>query len=169
MEGQGLEFAGFWNRVWASIIDTILVLLIVYPIVVWIYGWEYFDEEKPNLFMGPADFLITWVLPAVACILFWITRQATPGKMAFSMRIVDAATGGAPSLWQAIVRYIGYIVAFLPLGLGIFWVAFDRRKQGWHDKLAGTLVMRVVERAEPPVRTSRAEPQSRKIVQQWPS
>ncbi len=43
---------------------------------------------------------------------------------------------------QAIGRYLAYYVSSIPLGLGLLWVAFDRRKQGWHDKLAGTFVIR---------------------------
>ena len=50
--------------------------------------------------------------------------------------------GSTLSVKQAIFRYLGYFVALLPLGLGILWVAFDKRKQGWQDKLAGSVVLR---------------------------
>jgi uncharacterized RDD family membrane protein YckC len=62
--------------------------------------------------------------------------------MAIGARIVDAETGGKPSTRQLIVRYLGYYVSMLPLMAGIVWVALDPRKQGWHDKLAGTVVVR---------------------------
>jgi uncharacterized RDD family membrane protein YckC len=91
---------------------------------------------------GPADLLLNWVLPAVAVILFWNYRQATPGKMAIGARIVDAKTGGKPSTGQLIGRYFGYFVSSIPLLLGLIWVGIDQRKQGWHDMLAGTLVVR---------------------------
>ena len=55
---------------------------------------------------------------------------------------MDAETGEAMSLGQSVVRYLGYFVAALPLCLGLIWVAFDPRKQGWHDKIAGTVVVR---------------------------
>jgi uncharacterized RDD family membrane protein YckC len=61
--------------------------------------------------------------------------------MAIRAKIVDANTGDKPSLRQYLIRYLGYIVATLPLGLGILWVAWDKRKQGWHDKLANTVVI----------------------------
>lgn len=61
--------------------------------------------------------------------------------MANHLTIVDAKTGGVPSTGQFIVRYLGYYIAMLPLFLGIFWVGIDKRKQGWHDKIAGTLVI----------------------------
>jgi len=142
MQEQELEYAGFWLRTGATIIDTILIMLITFPLLISKYGWEYFDPEQTGLIAGPLDFLLSWVLPAIAVIWFWIIKQATPGKMAVSAKIVDATSGNAPSPAQFIGRYIAYFVAILPLGLGILWVAFDKRKQGWHDKLAGTVVVR---------------------------
>jgi uncharacterized RDD family membrane protein YckC len=135
-------YAGFWIRVWAAIIDTVLVSLLLFPILISVYGWEYFD---PGAFVtGPLDFLVSWVFPAIAVITFWILRSATPGKMVIGARIVDARTGARPSTAQCIGRYFGYFVSTLPLGLGLIWVGIDSRKQGWHDKLARTVVVRKV-------------------------
>ena len=74
--------------------------------------------------------------------LFWWAKQATPGKLLIGAQIVDEKTGGKPSTAQLVGRYLGYYVSIIPLFLGIIWVAFDTRKQGWHDKLAGTVVVR---------------------------
>ena len=142
MPGQNVEYAGFWVRVGATIIDTLLIMAVLIPLLVAIYGWAYFDAASTSLFVGPADFLLSWVAPAVAVIVFWIYKQATPGKMALSIRIVDATTGSPPSTGQCVGRYFAYFVSIFPLGLGLIWVAFDKRKQGWHDKLAGTVVIR---------------------------
>jgi uncharacterized RDD family membrane protein YckC len=135
-----LEYVGFWPRVGAALIDSLLAAVICLPLVSWIYGSSYWTE--PGIVKGPADFLISWILPALAIMLFWFYRQATPGKMAISARIVDARTGGKPGTGQLIGRYLGYYVSTIPLCLGFIWVAFDPRKQGWHDKLAGTVVVR---------------------------
>ncbi len=62
--------------------------------------------------------------------------------MAISALIVDDVTGDKPSVGQLIGRYFAYFISTLPFGLGFFWVAFDSKKQGWHDKLAGTVVVR---------------------------
>ena len=140
MGAEELEYVGFWPRVGASIIDTILVSLIIAPLATWIYGGDYWLD--PALVKGPADALISWVLPSVAIVLFWVYRQATPGKMAIGARIVDARTGAPPGTGQLVGRYLGYFVSTIPLCLGLLWVAFDPRKQGWHDKLAGTVVVR---------------------------
>lgn len=137
---RDLEYVGFWARTGAAVIDSILMLLIIVPAIYWIYGPQYF--ETPEAIAGPADVLLNWVFPAIAVILFWVYRQATPGKMVVGARIVDAITAQPPSKGQLIGRYVGYYVSMIPLLLGIIWIAFDARKQGWHDKLAGTVVVR---------------------------
>jgi uncharacterized RDD family membrane protein YckC len=140
MNDTELEYVGFWLRVWALIIDTVLILIIIAPVVSWIYGADYWISGK--IIRGPADFLVTWILPAVAVVLFWIYRQATPGKMAIGARIVDAATGGKPTTGQLIGRYLAYYVSTLPFLIGFIWVGLDQRKRGFHDMLAGTVVVR---------------------------
>ena len=150
MDTEDLEYVGFWARVGASLIDTVLLLMICMPLVTMIYGWRYWTSNA--MIQGPADFLINWVMPAIAIVLFWVYRQATPGKIAIGARIVDARTGAKPSTGQLIGRYFGYYVSTIPLFLGFVWVAFDPRKQGWHDKLAGTVVVRDKHRGPEPVR-----------------
>ena len=138
-----LKYAGFWIRLVASVIDGLLLTIVTAPILISIYGVGYYAD--PSLeFQGLADFVVSAVLPAVIVILFWIHRQATPGKMAVSARVVDARTGANPTTAQCIGRYFAYIPSVLVLGIGLLWVAFDSRKQGWHDKLAGTVVIRQV-------------------------
>jgi uncharacterized RDD family membrane protein YckC len=156
MQEQDVEYAGFWVRVGATIIDTLLIMLLIFPLLVAIYGWAYFNGEKTGFIAGPADFLLSWVAPAIAIIVFWMYKQATPGKMALSVRIVDATTGSPPSTGQCVGRYLAYFVSTIPLALGLIWVAFDKRKQGWHDKLAGTVVIRAKKRGPDPVTFERA-------------
>lgn len=134
------EYAGFWIRTLAAVIDSILVMAIIVPILTAIYGAEYWMSEV--IFQGFWDVVFNYVLPAIAVIVFWTYKSATPGKMALRLIIVDANTGGQPSKGQFIGRYLGYYVSMLPLFLGIFWVGIDKRKQGFHDKLVGTVVIR---------------------------
>jgi uncharacterized RDD family membrane protein YckC len=145
------EYAGFWIRVWASLIDTALLMLVTMPLLGLLYGWNSgFDMHSGSTFR-PTEFIVSWVLPAIAVIVFWRYRSATPGKMVIHARIVDATTGGPPSLGQLIGRYLGYFVSTFPFFLGLIWVGIDRRKQGWHDKLAGTVVLRSKRHGKEPV------------------
>lgn len=134
------EYAGFWIRTGAAIIDTVLMLIIIGPILTAIYGVDYWVSE--SFFHGFWDLMFNYILPAIAVIIFWVYKSATPGKMATKLTIVDAKTGGKPSTGQFIGRYFAYYISILPLLLGLIWVGFDKRKQGWHDKLAGTVVIR---------------------------
>lgn len=134
-----LQYAGFWVRVGAAVIDSVLVIAITFPILWSVYGSEYFKSEK--IINGFWDFIVSWVFPAVAVIVFWIYRSATPGKIALGLKIIDAETGQNPSTGKCIIRYLGYYVSTIPFFLGLIWVAFDKKKQGWHDKLAGTYVV----------------------------
>ena len=137
---EAVTYAGFWVRVGATLIDSLLLVLVTMPILVSVYGSGYFSSEE--IVRGKVDFLLTWVLPTVAVITFWVLKSATPGKMVFSAVIVDARTGGKLSVAQCVGRYFAYIPATLLLFLGLIWVGIDKRKQGWHDKLAGTVVIR---------------------------
>lgn len=139
---NNVEYVGFWARVGASLIDTVILVVATAPLLLGIYGADYYTNPDAPLLAGPADVLITYVLPAVVIIAFWLHKRATPGKMAVSAQVVDAETGNALTTGQAIGRYFAYILSSLPLGLGFIWVVFDPRKQGWHDKLAGTVVIR---------------------------
>ena len=147
-----LEYVGFWARLGAVLIDTLLLLVIVIPVLHGIYGWAYWDPARTGWVAGPADLLVSWVFPAIATVLFWLFRAATPGKMAIGARVVDARTGQPPSFNQSVLRYLGYFVSTIPFALGLIWVGIDARKQGWHDKIAGTVVVRSKHRGVEPVR-----------------
>jgi len=131
-----VEYVGFWPRVGAALVDTLAVMFLVTPLAVWYFGVGWANAE------GATAFVINWILPGVAVVLFWHYKSATPGKMVISAVVVDATTFGRPSLPQLIGRYVGYYVSAIPLMIGIIWVAFDKRKQGWHDKMANTVVIR---------------------------
>ncbi len=135
------KYVGFWARVLATLIDSVLIMAITLPPLLAIYGLAYLENNEAV--SGLADILISNILPMILVILFWTKKQATPGKMAVSAKIVDAETGGKPSKKQCVGRYFAYILSAIPLGLGFLWVAFDPKKQSWHDKLAGTVVVKV--------------------------
>ena len=124
-------------------------MVIIFPILTAIYGSSYWLSE--DTVKGPVDFLLSWVFPGVATLCFWVVKQATPGKMAVSAKIVNARTGEPAGTGQLIGRYFAYILSMLPFGLGYIWIAFDGRKQGWHDKLSGTVVVRNKNRGTEPV------------------
>ena len=144
-----IVYVGFWLRFAAAVIDSIAVLVIIIPLLLIFFDGNFISikislDASQMLQSLVPDFsivVIKYILPAIAIVLFWIFKSATPGKMAIGAEIVDAITFAKPTKGQLIGRYLGYYVSILPFMLGIIWVAFDSRKQGWHDKLAGTVVI----------------------------
>ena len=139
MHPIGSTHAGFWRRFIATMIDALLILIIALPILTIVYGWSYFDDTT-GLIAGPVDFLVSWVLPGIASIWFLLRFRATPGKLVVEAYVVDAKTGESMTFRQAVLRYFASWISLLPLGMGFLWIAIDPKKQGWHDKIAGTVV-----------------------------
>ena len=133
------KYIGFWPRLLAAVVDTFLILTIILPLLIMFYGKSYFVFDP--FIKGPLDILLTWLFPALAVIMFWIIKGASPGKMIISGVIVDDSTGDPPSVKQLVVRYYAYFISALPFFAGFIWIVFDKKKQGWHDKLAGTVVI----------------------------
>lgn len=140
MEQHKLEYVGFWRRFFAFFVDSLMLVIITVPLTMVVYGDSYFTNT--SVIRGGFDLAANWIFPFVAIISFWSVKQATPGKMMMSSYIVDATTGEKPSIGQFVGRYFAYILSVIPLGLGFLWAAFDKRNQGWHDKLANTVVVR---------------------------
>jgi uncharacterized RDD family membrane protein YckC len=132
-----LDYASFWQRAVAFLIDWLLVIVIAMPVIVVTFGAGYFSLD-PVRRLG--DLVIALVV-GIVIVSFWRYCGATPGKLAVGVKIVDAQTGNPPSTGRLVVRLLCYLLSALPLYLGFLWVAIDRRKQGWHDKIAGTVVI----------------------------
>lgn len=139
-----LRYAGFWRRAGAHAIDTLLFVPLLVALLYLLYGPGYFLEAnaQPLLaYRDATDFFLNQVLPVLLIVGLWARFGATPGKYLMHCRIVDLRTGERPRAGRSLLRYFGYVASLLPLGLGFLWIAWDRRKQGFHDKIAGTAVI----------------------------
>ena len=132
---QEQKYVGFWARFAAWFLDCILVIIFIFP--------AFLVREFVNYYGGILLYWVLCILGHIIILVLWFTKQASIGKMAISAKIVDARTGKAPTKGQLIGRYFAYWLSGFPLGLGFLWIAFDSKKQGWHDKLAGTAVIYV--------------------------
>ena len=124
---SNLEFttmprAGFWVRMGALFIDALLIAVLV--------EW-----------MEPTGHLMLVALAGYGA-LMWKLKGTTVGGIIFNLRVVR--TDARDIEWEtAIVRALGCFLSLVPAGLGFFWMAFDSNRQTWHDKIAGTIVVRV--------------------------
>ena len=139
-----VEYAGFFRRLFAFMLDLMILSALSSALIVLVYGWEFFVQLHNVNSLQEIDWSITAIeqlFPALWTIGFWITWMATPGKLLFDCQVVDARTLRKAGTGQLLIRYLAYILSTLPLGLGFLWILWDRRKQGWHDKLAKTVVI----------------------------
>jgi uncharacterized RDD family membrane protein YckC len=142
------EYAGFWRRLFAAGFDSLWLLGLVFYLLTYVDDTNYLVLPDKVLATLPIlenfqwqRFLVENVLPIFLILWLWVKYAATPGKLIVDSEIVDADTGKPIDLQQAMLRYIAYMISLIPFGLGFLWILWDKRKQGWHDKIAGTVVI----------------------------
>jgi uncharacterized RDD family membrane protein YckC len=145
-------YGGFWIRFMARLIDIVIVGIpagIVFGTWGWIqYGLLGGGPDSAAHDLVSAIGLIGTALVLVGAVLYqillWAKTGATVGQRVLGLQVVDASTGGPITLSTAGARWIGQLLDtfFCGLPIGYIWAAFDRRKQTWHDKFAGTVVVR---------------------------
>ena len=86
--------------------------------------------------------LVIFLCIIVVYALWWWLTGTTPGKWLVRAKVVDAVTLKPPSFVRSMVRSLAYYVSLLPFGLGFIWIAVDAKKRGFHDFMAGTVVIR---------------------------
>ncbi|MCA9867362.1 MAG: RDD family protein [Anaerolineae bacterium] len=152
------HYAGFVTRSIAFVIDLVLVVLtqvtflLIVRLVLDFFGlnalaqaiFEPTEATDSSLLIV----LLRWglalfggsVLFNVYVIAFWLLVNRTIGQAILGLRVMR--TDGQPlKLGPAVRRVIGYYVSFFALFIGFLWILLDDRRQGWHDKLADTVVV----------------------------
>ena len=128
LDALTLPRAGFWLRIGAAFLDFIMI-----SIAVMLLAHTVVEHSGPGLIF------FTLALYSAA---LWKARGSTVGGVICGLRVVRL--DGRPIDWQiALVRALAGFLSFFAAGLGFIWVAFDSEKQSWHDKVAGTTIVRV--------------------------
>lgn len=123
-----VEYAGFWRRFAAAAVDILLFSLLVVVI-------------QLAVGLQSLGVILQFIVGLSLCVFMWIHYQATPGKLLLGCQVVNAVTHQPLSIKQAALRYVGYYVSQLIFFLGFFWVLWDAKKQGFHDKMANSVVL----------------------------
>jgi uncharacterized RDD family membrane protein YckC len=134
---QKLEYAGFWIRVVAIMIDAIILTVAIFIVI--------FAVGAVALATGSIGLLISMYFLYIIMVASYFTlmesseKQATLGKMAVGIKVGDER-GQRISAANALGRWASKIISGMILYIGYIMVGFDARKQGLHDKIAGTVV-----------------------------
>lgn len=157
------RYAGYHARVLSSTIDLSCLFFLLFEPFAWLgrllYGnsapalaleqganmsWQQVIEIYVRSDIGMlmfANFGLQLLGIAILLISCQYGFGTTPGRYLLGLRLVDAKTEEEPSLFQLIRRFLGYFIAFPPLMLGYIWCSWDAKRQTWHDKIAGTVVL----------------------------
>ena len=133
------QYVGFWDRFHAVIVMAIFVSVVEMGMGYIVFDDMYMSDSPLFSF---ENILIGHIIPMIITVVIWIRFSSDFGKMLYKAKIVDATSYEKPTTKQFILRYVGYYISLLPLGLGYFWVIWDTKKQAWHDKLAHTIVIK---------------------------
>ena len=141
---QSVVGAGFWIRTVAYLTDAFLLSFVggAFPyLVTTIYsGGSAADGGRQVTTSASGSILVSLVY----FVLFWshLGGGRTLGMRLFGLRVVQEEDMAPPGIFTALIRWFGLWVSFAFCFVGVIWVAFDSRHQGWHDKIARTLVIR---------------------------
>ena len=158
------HYGGFWRRLYAMSMDLFMLGLIGLTMLV--VGSVAFGLGIPAEMMTSDPEALMDVALKIAALsqalgfflnmayftYFHGTTGQTPGKRLMGLRVVRDS-GEPIGLGLAFLRWAGYFISFMPMCMGFLWAGVDRRKQAWHDKIAGTVVIdlyQVVEVEIPP-------------------
>ena len=142
-----LPKAGFWIRAVAAIIDSFLVSLLEFvcslllALAAGLVGGSL--NQQGQAMMA----IVTGLFAAVIAVFYYVFFTGyggqTPGKMALRIKVIRT-DGSAVSYGRAFLREVpGKFLSGILLGIGYLMVAFDRQKQGLHDKIANTYVIKL--------------------------
>jgi uncharacterized RDD family membrane protein YckC len=145
-----LPKAGFWIRALAFLVDTMLVTLLAWIGAALVQGSVFLGgmvstapEAALEWLESSAGMLLALLIEAAYFTLSVGHSGQTPGKSLLRLKVIRV-NGEAVGFGLAFVRWIAQGISFLALGVGFLMIAFTRNKQGLHDKIAGTFVVRLL-------------------------
>jgi len=135
---QTMQYAGFWKRVAAFVIDFVIIAICSIPVTFIFYA--YFSNDEPSV----AERKVQGMGLAFAWLYFALMEssvyQGTIGKMFLGIKVTDL-NGNRIGFGRATGRHFGRLLSVLLIFIGYIMVAFTQKKQGLHDIMAGCLVV----------------------------
>lgn len=135
---------GFWRRGVALAIDGIWLFALAGSLSTVLFGIPLPSAAGDGV-TGAGVRILHYLMPAIVVITGWWQFGTTPGKFLVDLRVVDHRTGCRAGLARLVVRYAGYFLSALPLGLGFVLAGLHRDRRALHDLVAGTRVVMVEE------------------------
>lgn len=140
---EQVVYAGFWRRLGAILVDGLILLSVSFIMSVFFGGVSTTSSSVGYGLTGIPALIFNGLV--IFYYVFFVGKFGqTLGKMALKIKIVKIGTNEAPGYLKAFLReFVGRLLSFLVLFIGYFWMLWDPQKQTWHDKIAGTVVVKV--------------------------
>jgi len=142
-EPISFNLAGLSSRALAFFID--LILISVVALLAYGAGTSFLDDSNIELFDLKRVFIPIYLLLFFLGSSYFVVLHGyggkTIGKMLLGIRLITQE-GNSVGFWEAFVRWVGYYISTAFLFIGFIWSIFDSRSQSWHDKIAGTFVVK---------------------------
>ena len=139
-DARKIKVIGFSRRLAATLIDSVILMLATFLVVMAVGLAGVFLNIYSNNEQIPVDRLLVicgLILSIFYYVGAWSKSGQTVAKSVLGIKVVG--NDGKPlSVGKAFLRYLGYIVSALALSIGFLWIAFDKKRQGWHDKIASS-------------------------------
>jgi len=142
---SSVHLAGFGIRLAAYLVDGLILGLLfgaVSLVTALIAGAVARSSPEVAVGLSILAYLAVTLISVAYLVFFWARSGATPGKRVFGLRVIRADGVRPLGLGRALVRVLGYMACSMTLCIGFLMVAFSERRQGLHDLIAGTLVVR---------------------------
>jgi uncharacterized RDD family membrane protein YckC len=138
-------YAGFWIRLAAYVIDLLLIGVGSFVLYLIVFALADTGATAAQVVAGVIGLGTFLAIPAYF-VVGW-KHGHTLGMRMLDLEVRRLIDGGLPTTGQSLLRLLGFWLSWLPsiiiaVPLGLLWAGWDARKQGWHDKMADTLVVR---------------------------
>ncbi|HEU5046736.1 MAG TPA: RDD family protein [Rickettsiales bacterium] len=166
-----VQYAPFNTRIMATAVDVLLIMIVAMPVIntiaahLWtpltpndfaplareyehsrnmgtfLHGFVQIAQDRRLVQQAFFENLMQFLFVAAYMLPFWFRYSSTPGKMLMRIEIQDAATRAPMTRKQAVIRFLGYLVSFIPATFGFLYILFNKKRRGFHDLIAGTIVV----------------------------
>jgi len=147
------KYVGFWPRAAAAIVDLLVISVIHNVIKLFILSPFYNTTgiDILSIKLLTSRYGISFIISALYFVLLTANYGGTLGKMALGIKVVredmSPVTYREAIIREFVVKHVLYLPFAFISWLGVIWIAFDERKQGWHDKIAKTYVVEEVSKS----------------------
>ncbi len=142
-ERVDLDLAGVGQRLASYLVDVV-VLSIIYIALMFLFGVPIKEEAIAGGDFSTTFYAVYILITAIGIgyFTYFFGKGQTPGMKLVEIKLIRADGVGPIGYKKGFFRWVGMEISGMVLLLGYIWILIDKKRQGWHDKIAGTYVVK---------------------------